>query len=107
MRGRAAALACALAALAALGGTAALSWAAREPASAFSPDGEGAAPLVADARGQGIDVLRVVSGPLALASDARIAPEQALLVILSPASGYSGEEVAGLRAFLERGGQAL
>lgn len=107
MRRRTVALACGLAALAALGGITTLSWAAREPASAFTDGGEGASPLVADARGQGLDALRVVSGPLAVASDTRVVPERSLLVVLRPEGGYSDEEAAGLREFLERGGQAL
>lgn len=78
-----------------------------ESTSAFSPDGEGAAPLVQDANDQGIEAFRLLSGPLALATDPTQDPEHTLLVVIGPERPYQQDEVEAVQEFLHLGGRVL
>ncbi len=78
-----------------------------EPESGFAENGTGTGPLVQDANLQGMETLRLLSGPLALTTDPDHDPARTLLVVMGPSRPYDAAEVQSIHRFLRDGGQLL
>lgn len=91
----------------AVGGATAWSAGTREPASGFVEGGHGPAPLIGDARTEGYETLRLLSGPSAMTGDPLNEPAKTLLVLVGAARPYTAEEVGAVQSFLADGGRLL
>ncbi len=77
-----------------------------EPDSSFSGRG-GATSLVEEALAQGLETLRLLSGPRAFSASPDHDSQHTLLVLVAPERPYRADEVDAVHAFLEQGGSVL